>query len=163
MLLGHICEHISVSEKNASISLRSWLDQHSELSPLFADFRQSFRELSQLPPYVLSLCKIRMSQLHSNTIVNDGEELTEEMVKAVSQWPESALFTDDEKACLEFTEMYALDVHAITDAQADAVKQYFGEPGLVALVQALGVFYAETRLGKLWGFADRLDQPEHSQ
>ncbi len=51
-------------------------------------------------------------------------------------------------------EVHAIDAAAITDAQAEAVKQYFGDEGLVALLQALGVFDGMIRLGLLWGLAD---------
>ena len=43
-----------------------------------------------------------------------------------------------------------MDARAITDAQADAIKQHYGEVGLVALLQALGVFDAVIRLGLIW-------------
>jgi hypothetical protein len=43
-----------------------------------------------------------------------------------------------------------MDCSAITDAQADAVKAHIGEEGLVALLQALGVFDGLIRLGLIW-------------
>ena len=46
----------------------------------------------------------------------------------------------------------------MTDDMADAVKAQYGEPGLVALVQALGLFYGRTRISQLWG----LDQASES-
>ncbi|MFK7733471.1 MAG: hypothetical protein AB8B48_17760 [Pseudomonadales bacterium] len=162
MLHGYICEYATVNEDRPVGSLSDWLAQHSELSPLYADFRQSFGALSQLPADVLRLCRIRMAQLHSLPTNSGDAAVGQELAKAVSLWSNNSQFSSSEKACLAFAEVYAIDVHAITDAQADAVKEYFGEPGLVALVQALGVFYAEVRLCKLWGFAD-IDQAEQTQ
>lgn len=163
MLYGYIRENTAVSENRTKGSMTDWVAQHSELGSLFAGFQQSFSGLSQLPPNVLPLCRIRMAQLHGNQASKDAGEAFNEMAEAVAQWPDNEQFSPAEKACLAFTEVYAMDVHAITDAQADAVKLTVGEPGLVALVQALGVFYAETRLGKLWGFSSRFDSPEYTQ
>ena len=56
---------------------------------------------------------------------------------ALRQWPDSPHFDAPERACLALTEVHAIDAAAITDAQAEAVKQYFGDEGLVALLQAL--------------------------
>lgn len=139
-----------MSENHTRQGLGNWLDQHPELSLLFAKFQHSFDTLPQLPPSVLPLCKIRMQQLHGLCPISTGSDKQAEFADAVSRWPDSTQFSDAEKACLAFTEVYAIDVHAISDAQANAVKQHFGEPGLVALVQALGVFYGMSRLSQLW-------------
>lgn len=152
-----------MSENQAVVGINEWVAQRSELGPLFTEFQRSFSRLSQLPPGVLPLCKIRMAQLHRAQVDGSVGAEFDELAKAVAQWPGHEQFSLTEKACLAFTEVYAMDVHAITDAQSDAVKQHVGEPGLVALVQALGVFYAETRLSKLWGFNGCLEQPEHTQ
>ncbi|MEM8499013.1 MAG: hypothetical protein AAF542_13380 [Pseudomonadota bacterium] len=163
MLHGYICDNTTVTENQAMSGISKWLAQHSELSPLLTDFQRSFSGLPQLPPSVLPLCKIRMAQLHRAKVDNNTSVEFEELAKAVAHWPDHEQFTLLEKACLAFTEVYAMDVHAITDAQSDAVKQTVGEPGLVALVQALGVFYAETRLATLWGLAECSEQAEHAQ
>ena len=43
-----------------------------------------------------------------------------------------------------------MDPQAITDAQAEAVKSELGDAGLVALIEALGLFYGMTRVRQLW-------------
>ena len=65
-------------------------------------------------------------------------------------WASSTSFDAAEKSCLELTELYAMDVTAITDEQAEAVKVHYGDAGLVALIQSLGVFYGMTRVSLLW-------------
>ncbi len=152
MMRGYINKRAPVSENHTPTSFSDWLAQYSQLSPLFADFRGSFSKLAQLPPNVLLLCQIRMAQLHGVGSHSGSSDARNALAKAVSMWPDSEQFSEGEKACLAFAEVYAIDVHSITDAHANAVKQHFGEPGLVALVQALGVLYSEVRLGKLWGF-----------
>ena len=48
-----------------------------------------------------------------------------------------------------------MDVQAITDAQAEAVKAHFGDAGLVLLIEALGQFDGVARLRRLWPAAGR--------
>lgn len=163
MLHGYICETTRVSENRCIDGISEWLVKNTDFGPLLTDFQQSFNRLPQLPASVLPLCKIRMAQLHGVQVDSNTGALNAERVDAVAQWPANEQFSLVEKACLAYTEVYAMDVHAITDAHSDAVKLHVGEPGLVALVQALGVFYAQTRLAKLWGFSECLEQPEHTQ
>ena len=84
---------------------------------------------------------------HQEVALPDGQR------EALRQWPASDLFSPAERACLELTEVHAMDAQAITDEQADAVKSHYGEAGYVAVVQALGVFDATTRLGLIWKLA----------
>ncbi len=169
MLHSYIYKSVYVSarmsEHRPRRNLTEWVGQHQELSPLFADFQRSFDCLPQLPRSVLPLCKIRMDQLHGMLGENESQDCDvannlADLTKEVRQWTDSDQFSDAEKACLAFTEVYAMDVHAITDAQADAVKEHVGEPGLVALVQALGVFYGSSRLRKLWRIGGDLSAAE---
>lgn len=112
----------------------------------------SFYQLSQVPPEAVELCRLRLAQLHRS----DADLALEEYPLAAGKrehlhnWPSAAVFSAGERACLELTEVHAMDCSAITDVQADAVKQYFGEAGLVALLQALGVFDGFIRLGLIW-------------
>ncbi len=117
----------------------------------FDPFYNSFWELPQLPASVLELCRLRIAQLHQNASEFERStiDIPAQQREALANWNRDDSFGDAERACLAFTEVYTMDVSAITDQQAEAVKQHFGDAGLVALVQALGVFYATTRLGML--------------
>lgn len=53
---------------------------------------------------------------------------------------------------LEFTEIYCQDFGAASDAQAAAVVRRYGDPDLVVLVQALGLFNAWARMSALLDF-----------
>ena len=55
--------------------------------------------------------------------------------------------------------MYAMDAQSITDEQARAVQHHHGDAGLVALVEALGVFDGMTRLSLLWQLPSSGDRP----
>jgi len=56
-----------------------------------------------------------------------------------------------ERAAIEFCEVYAMDAQAITDGLAAAVVEHVGEPGLVALIEALGFIDGRMRLARMLG------------
>ena len=126
-----------------------------EIASHFAALYRSFWSLGSVPAPTLELCRLRQAQLLQSELAWQHRELTlpDGQREALSQWPDSDLFSPAEKACLELTEVHAMDAQAITDAQADAVKGHYGEVGYVAVVQALGVFDATTRLGLIWNLA----------
>jgi len=77
-------------------------------------------------------------------------DLPENKREARSRWDTDPAFSDAERACVAFTEVYAMDAQAISDEQAFSVKTHFGDAGLVHLIEALGVFDGAIRLGQLW-------------
>lgn len=132
-----------------------------EIGRHFAALYQSFWTLESLPAETLELCRLRLAQLLGSDVAWHHQEvaLAPRLRDELSRWPDNALFSPAQKACLELTEMHAIDARSITDAQAEAVKSYFGEVGFVALVQALGVFDAMIRLGLIWGLSSmQVDQ-----
>jgi len=68
----------------------------------------------------------------------------------LSNWDTDSRYSAMERACLAFTEVYAMDTQAITDELAEAVKLHVGDAGLVLLVEALGILDGRTRLSLLW-------------
>ncbi|MEQ9463184.1 MAG: hypothetical protein RJQ10_05955 [Haliea sp.] len=112
----------------------------------------SFYRLPQLPPEIVEMCRLRLAQLHRSEADFALEEypLASDRREQLQHWHRAASFSAGERACLELAEVYAMDCGAVTDAQADAVKEHFGEAGLVALLQALGVFDGFIRLGLIW-------------
>jgi alkylhydroperoxidase family enzyme len=127
------------------------------LLPDIADHLQSlyrsFFTLQCLPPQTVELCRLRLARLHRSVTDWQLEEVpvSPERRSALRQWHESGHFDAAERACLALAEVYAIDAAAITDEQADAVKHHYGDAGLVALVEALGIFDGRIRLGLLWG------------
>ena len=122
------------------------------LQPGFDALYAALWRLPQLPPAVLELCRLRLAQLHDSHTEWQRSEfpLDPEKRDQLSNWNTSPLFSAAEQACLDLAEVYAMDPQAITDEQTDAVKSHFGDAGLVALVEALGLFYGLTRLSQLW-------------
>ena len=128
------------------------IDRAPTLAPAFKEFYDSFWQLSSISPSVLELCRLRVAQLHQSDYQwqHAQFELSVEQRQSLSQWSKSAVYTQTEKACLAFAEVYCMDPQAITDAQAEAVKSELGDAGLVALIEALGLFYGMTRVSQLW-------------
>lgn len=128
------------------------MDRLPAIGGNFQRLYASFYRLSQLPPETVELCRLRLAQLHRSDADFALEEhpLAAGKREQLQEWHRAPSFSAGERACLELAEVHAMDCSAITDAQADAVKQHFGEAGLVALLQALGVFDGFIRLGLIW-------------
>lgn len=128
------------------------MDRLPAIGAHFQRLYASFYQLSQLPPETVELCRLRLAQLHRSDADFALQEhpLAAGKREQLQDWYSAAPFSAGERACLELTEVHAMDCSAITDAQADAVKQHYGESGLVALLQALGVFDGFIRLGLIW-------------
>lgn len=138
----------------------SWLgaDRNTTMSALpqiaakFSALYQSLWSQPHLPPEVLEFCRLRLAQLHLCEVEWQRREVDVAARKrdALRQWDSDAQFSNAERACLAFTEVYAMDAQAITDELAQAVKDHYGDAGLVLLVEALGVLDGMTRLSLLW-------------
>ena len=80
-------------------------------------------------------------------------DIDEDRRADLSTWPTSAVFSDAERACLDFTEQFVIDVSAITRSQRDAVSRHAGSENLLTLVISLFVVDYELRCGLVF---DRL-------
>lgn len=125
------------------------------LPALAATFDPLYRALwsqAHLPPATLELCRLRLAQLHQCDVEWQRSEVDIPAGKrdALRNWDSDRQFSDAERACLAFTEVYAMDAQAVTDELASAVKEHFNDAGLVLLVEALGILDGMTRLSVLW-------------
>jgi len=130
----------------------SLLNVLPDLGQKFDLFYASFFDLPQLPAETVELCRLRLAQLHRCEAEWQRREIAVEERKRESlhQWNTDEQLTPAQRACIAFTEVYAMDASAITDELADAVKLHYGDSGLVALIQALGIFDGLTRMSLLW-------------
>ena len=112
-------------------------------------------------PVVLELCRLRTATLHGDTdqrrlrhagAVEAG--LTETMVAALPDHHRAACFTDHQRRCIAYAEQYVIDVHGLTDADADGVKAGMSDADFVAFTVALGLFDGVGRLRLALGVAD---------
>lgn len=121
----------------------------------FGEFYSALWSQPYLPAEALELCRLRLAQLHVCEVEWNRQQvvLPADRREQLRRWSGESLYSEGEKACLEFTEVYAMDTQSITDAQADAVKAHFGDEGLVVLIEALGILDGMTRLSLLWGLS----------
>jgi hypothetical protein len=109
-----------------------------------------------LPPALLELCRLRLAQLHradselarNNPAVSVAPEKINSLLHG--DYARDGLFSAAELAVLDFAEVYAQDPAALSDEQAAAVKEHFGEKGLVVLVKALGFIDGRIRMARLF-------------
>lgn len=123
-----------------------------KIATAFGGLYGSFWNQPHIAVETLELCRLRLAQLHNSIVELEREDCSIQAAKRekLSQWSKDSQFSEAECACLELTEIYAMDAQAISDEQAEAVKKYYGDSGLIVLVQALGVFDGMTRLSLLW-------------
>lgn len=142
----------------------STIGELAELAAPFSALYESLWTQSHVPADVLELCRLRLAQLHQCAVELQRREveIPIEKSKRLAQWDTDSIFSPAERACLAFTEVYAMDVQALTDQHADAVKMHFGDAGLVLLVEALGILDGMTRLSLLWQLTAAPDQPHAS-
>jgi alkylhydroperoxidase family enzyme len=113
-----------------------------------------------IPAATLELCRLRLAQLHRCAVElqrSDGD-IPSRQRDNLARWESDGSFSAAERACLAFTEVYAMDVQALTDELAEDVKVHFGAAGLVLLVEALGILDGMTRLSLLWQLPARNGQ-----
>ncbi len=101
---------------------------------------------------MLELCRLRLVQLHGvpASATELGIAVAPAQLDNLADWHRHSAFDARDRACLAFTEVYAADAQAITDALADAVKAHSGDAGLVALIEALGLLDGMLRTERLW-------------
>lgn len=113
-----------------------------------------------LPAEVLELCRLRLAQLHRCEVElrRSEVEIPTKQREQLVDWNSADCFSEADRACLSFAEVYAMDTQALTDEHATAVKRHFGEAGLVLLVEALGILDGMIRLSLLWQLTVQPDE-----
>jgi AhpD family alkylhydroperoxidase len=98
------------------------------------------RRSSPIDPVLRSLVTVRVSQLNgcrfcidinSATLLKSG--VSPDKVKTLSSWQTSSLFTDRERACLEYAEAVTLDSNAINEELLEQLKRHFDDDTVVEL------------------------------
>jgi alkylhydroperoxidase family enzyme len=93
-------------------------------------------------PDLLALVRVRIAQL----LRNDAElertpsgapPISSERLAALREWPTSSLFSDVERACLEFTEQFVMDVAGVTDELRQSIATHLRPARVGGFVTAL--------------------------
>jgi alkylhydroperoxidase family enzyme len=91
-------------------------------------------------PALVALCRLRIEQLvgaEPEDVADDG--LSHEMRAAIRSWPTSALYTETDRAALNFTEKYVMDASSVDDADCAALRAHLSDPEVTALVIAVAM------------------------
>ena len=136
-------------------SIRGVLQAGGTLSADYNAVWDAVWRQTHIPAPVLELCRLRLAQLHGATAeqaLHRPDRLDAGKTAALLDGShlKDGRFSAAELAVLEFTEIYAQDPAAIGDDMADAVKQHFGEAGLVCLVESLGFIDGRIRLALMF-------------
>jgi alkylhydroperoxidase family enzyme len=136
---------------------------------LLEDFRRFyalFWEQKLVDPVILELCRLRVAQIHGcdaelrlryQPAIDAG--LGEEKIAALQDACHSPAYSEAERACVAFAELFAIDPHAIDDEDAVRVVAALGDAGTVALVEALALFDGFMRFRLVLG----VEAPEASR
>jgi hypothetical protein len=137
-----------------SNSLSQALKAGGELTNAYDAVWNMFWQQKYIPPPVLELCRLRLAQLHrANAELSIRQIPASAAEEAKIQnllngtWLKDTNFSGAELAVLEFAEIYGQDPSALSDDNTAAIKQYYGETGLVCLIEALGFIDGRIRLG----------------
>lgn len=128
---------------------------------LYRDYRRFlglFYERALVPLDLLELVRLAVADqlgCESELAVRfdrSGEPLTDEVrIRAVLTGAKDPPLEPGERACLHFARQFVLDVHGVTDADFQAVRDHLGVAGSVALTEALALFDGFMRMRKLLG------------
>lgn len=97
-------------------------------------------------PALVALCRLRIDQ-----IVGSATEdatvggLSTEKRDAIRSWPTSPLYTETDRAALNFTEKYVMDASSVDDDDCGALRSHLSDPEIAALVIAVAMGDAMAR------------------
>jgi alkylhydroperoxidase family enzyme len=109
---------------------------------LFVD--DYLRSMRRVDPVLVELARIRIAQLVESALdaalryrAAGKAGLTEAKIAAITDYPTSELFSDRERAVLEFTEQFALQSSSISDEDCDRLQEHVDAEEFIYLVKAL--------------------------
>jgi hypothetical protein len=137
-----------------SITLDESLARAGPSAASFARLWNALWQQDQLPDGLLELCRLTFARLHRDeaelAAVNpqagrraDLDTLRHLVIE--DKGHDSDALSGGEKAVLLFAEYYWTDTQSIPAEVGEAVKAHYGEPGLVLLIEALGLIDGRIR------------------
>jgi alkylhydroperoxidase family enzyme len=124
------------------------LDQAWGVRPAFysvfmADYRAS---VTRVEPVLLELCRLRLAQLLDGDFDRSlryepaiAAGLTEEKLRALADYGTSPQFSETERLCLSFAELFVIQSSNIGDEDVARVQQALGPEQFIYFVKALSV------------------------
>jgi alkylhydroperoxidase family enzyme len=124
------------------------LDKVWGLRPAYyALFMQDFnRSIARIDPELIEQCRLRMANLMSCDFHRGlryrpalAQGLTEDKIAAIPNYPESPLFSERERICIEFAEKFVIQSISIDDDDVKRVLTVLSPEELIYFVKALSV------------------------
>jgi alkylhydroperoxidase family enzyme len=131
-VLLHAANGSNLTFYDRRVDLAEWLDDSDALDALDAADAAAWKATDQ---ELLAVCRDRVAMLLGHTQRLDAMSVDDQ--KSLSAWSTSEAFTARERAALDFTEQYVVDVASMSNDQADALREHLGDEGLVSFVNAL--------------------------
>src|SRR3954451_4530355 len=95
---------------------------------------------------LVELCRLRIAQLVESAFdaslryeAAQAAGLSEEKLAAIGESPESELYSDRERAALEFAEQFAIQSSTISDDDVARLREHLSTEEFIYLTKALGV------------------------
>jgi alkylhydroperoxidase family enzyme len=104
------------------------------------------RSIARVEPILLEICRLRMATLLGSRLdlslryrpaLRAG--LTERKLQDLSHHRSSPLFTDRERRCLDFAEMFVIQSSSIGDAEVAQAREVLADEDFIYFVKALSV------------------------
>ena len=128
-----------------------------ERSPEVNAAIERFGELAfeAVHPVMLELVRIRIAMLLGNQEQqkqrNAASPVAEEKIRNLPLWPKSPLFSDAERACLDYAEQFVIDATRMTDAQIQALSAHFTPSEIFAFAHAVYILDGYQRTQMVFG------------
>jgi alkylhydroperoxidase family enzyme len=134
------------TEAEGRTALERTLGLHPAAEEALREFYSMFWTDDLVDPVLLELIRLRIAKLHGveselrqrYDVARDAG-LDEEKIAALPLWPTSPLYSDLDRAVLGLTEQFVVDAHGVTDDDVTPLREALGTPGLVALLNAIGL------------------------
>ena len=123
----------------------------------FEELWRALWDQPHVPAATLELCRLNLARLHRAQAdlalrMPLAHQLPEEKIASLlrENWMKDPLFSESERAVLNFTEWYHVDPQSIPDDVAQEVIRHLGQAGFVALIEALGFIDGRIRAALIY-------------
>lgn len=142
-----------------SANLIEQLAVAGDAAPPFEAVWRALWNQPHVPAATLELCRLNLARLHRADAelklrmpLGPDARIPEEKIASLlrGNWMKDPLFTEAERAVLNFTEWYHVNPQGIPDDIANEVIMHLGSSGYVALVEALGFIDGRIRIALIY-------------
>lgn len=141
-----------------SANLIEELGAAGDVARPFEDVWRALLNQPHVPAATLELCRLSLARMHrapaemACRMALVEPKLSEDKISSLlsDNWANDPLFSDSERAVLDFTQWYHADPQSIPDGVANEVIKHLGPAGFVALIEALGFIDGRIRVALIY-------------